>query len=250
MEAVARLPWWMGLLMALASYGVLRVVGSELRGTPSVAIVSIAQLAVPLMCVFSALTSFLLDMKRRGLHSLARKHGRRALVDMTWREFEMLTHELFRLRGYDVFASRPGPDGGVDLELRKAERRTLVQCKRWLERDVDVRVARELAGVVATEHADGGVLVSSGSFTPEAREFAKRARLELIDGEALVKLAGFASQRFDSLPRATGSKSPACPDCGADMRLRTARRGRSVGSQFYGCSKYPGCRGTRPFTDG
>lgn len=33
-----------------------------------------------------------------------------------------------------------------------------------------------------------------------------------------------------------------CPKCGADMVLRTARRGAKAGSQFWGCSNYPRCR--------
>jgi restriction system protein len=36
--------------------------------------------------------------------------------------------------------------------------------------------------------------------------------------------------------------SPACPRCGAAMVLRTSRKD---GSQFWGCPKYPACRGTR-----
>lgn len=50
-------------------------------------------------------------------------------------------------------------------------------------------------------------------------------------------------------PTATGSsRSPvsnSCPVCGASMVRRTARKGRRAGSQFWGCSKYPSCKGTR-----
>lgn len=38
---------------------------------------------------------------------------------------------------------------------------------------------------------------------------------------------------------------PACPLCGGLMVLRTARRGQNAGAQFWGCSAYPDCRGTR-----
>lgn len=38
--------------------------------------------------------------------------------------------------------------------------------------------------------------------------------------------------------------SPACPQCGAAMRLRTGKRG-----QFWGCSRYPQCKGTRNVED-
>ena len=38
--------------------------------------------------------------------------------------------------------------------------------------------------------------------------------------------------------------SKACPICGAEMVVRENRR---TGSLFYGCPKYPGCRGSAPF---
>lgn len=37
---------------------------------------------------------------------------------------------------------------------------------------------------------------------------------------------------------------PSCPECGKMMALRTARTGRNAGSQFWGCTAYPECRGT------
>lgn len=43
----------------------------------------------------------------------------------------------------------------------------------------------------------------------------------------------------------TGSSIPSCPVCGSGMRLRTARRGKRAGRQFWGCSRYPTCQGTR-----
>lgn len=35
----------------------------------------------------------------------------------------------------------------------------------------------------------------------------------------------------------------ACPKCGSDMVLREAKRGENKGQQFWGCSKFPSCRG-------
>lgn len=40
------------------------------------------------------------------------------------------------------------------------------------------------------------------------------------------------------------SVTPKCPRCGASMVRRTARRGRNAGGQFWGCSRYPRCKGT------
>jgi restriction system protein len=39
---------------------------------------------------------------------------------------------------------------------------------------------------------------------------------------------------------------PTCPTCGKPMLQRTARKGERAGSQFWGCSGYPQCKGPRP----
>jgi four helix bundle suffix protein len=41
-------------------------------------------------------------------------------------------------------------------------------------------------------------------------------------------------------------KLPVCPLCGKLMALRTAHQGLHAGSQFWGCTGYPQCKGTRP----
>jgi hypothetical protein len=40
--------------------------------------------------------------------------------------------------------------------------------------------------------------------------------------------------------------TPSCPHCGVRMVRRVARRGRRRGRPFWGCTRYPACRGTRP----
>jgi hypothetical protein len=37
--------------------------------------------------------------------------------------------------------------------------------------------------------------------------------------------------------------APFCPRCGSGMELRTARRGRHAGNQFWGCESFPKCKG-------
>lgn len=39
------------------------------------------------------------------------------------------------------------------------------------------------------------------------------------------------------------TKEPFCPKCGSEMVLRTARKGKYAGKNFWGCSKYPNCNG-------
>ncbi|HTJ55277.1 MAG TPA: topoisomerase DNA-binding C4 zinc finger domain-containing protein [Nitrosospira sp.] len=41
------------------------------------------------------------------------------------------------------------------------------------------------------------------------------------------------------------ANSPSCPRCGSPMQRWTTRRGYRGGTQFWGCSRYPICHGTR-----
>ena len=49
-----------------------------------------------------------------------------------------------------------------------------------------------------------------------------------------------------SAPSASVPAPPPCPVCGGLMALRTAKQGPRAGAQFWGCAKYPACKGTKP----
>jgi four helix bundle suffix protein len=46
-----------------------------------------------------------------------------------------------------------------------------------------------------------------------------------------------------------GPSAPDCPVCAKPMSLRTAKKGKNAGTQFWGCSAYPGCKGIRNLDD-
>jgi restriction system protein len=172
---------------------------------------------------------------------------------LTWSQFERLMAEFYRRKGA-VVTPRGGPmaDGGVDLNLTYSTgERLIVQCKHWKNRHVGVKPLRELWGVMGDEKANGAIFVTSGSFSADAFAFARGKRLELIDGPKLrglladVKLTQAVASAAEHVPNLT---SPLCPRCESPMVLRIARRGSNTGAQFWGCSKYPNCQGTRPTT--
>jgi len=175
-----------------------------------------------------------------------------ALHGMSWREFEMLVSEAFRLQGYGVQEQGGAQaDGGVDLVARKGTETFLVQCKQWKALRVGVDVVRQLYGVMAAQGAAGGFVVSSGRFTDDAIAFAAGRNLRLIDGPKLFGLLQQARVSLAMRANAAGASSPApaaapsCPVCNAAMVRRTARKGTNAGSEFWGCSTFPKCRGTR-----
>jgi restriction system protein len=66
---------------------------------------------------------------------------------------------------------------------------TLVQCKHWKIRKVGVKIARELYDLVASEKADGGILITSGQYTQDAHAFAEKLPL-VNDGPKVQRPAG------------------------------------------------------------
>jgi restriction system protein len=51
--------------------------------------------------------------------------------------------------------------------------------------------------------------------------------------------------RVDIATRLQQNETPQCPECTSPMVKRTAKRGARAGNWFWGCPKYPKCRGTR-----
>lgn len=181
---------------------------------------------------------------------VAASPGQGALNDMIWRQFEVVVGEAFRRKGYSVAEKGGGgADGGVDLVLKKQGETFLVQCKQWRAIKVGVNIVRELYGVMAAKGATGGFVVTSGVFTEEACAFAKGTNIELIDGKALHALiAGVkAPPRFFRDPLSVMTTgAPFCPECQSRMVKRKTKRGANAGKMFWGCSRYPECKGTRP----
>ncbi|MEX2605794.1 MAG: restriction endonuclease [Kiritimatiellia bacterium] len=108
---------------------------------------------------------------------------------------------------------------------------------------------RELYGVVMAEQAAAGILVSTGNFTRDAESFAKGKPLSLVNGTALEQLIRNVQPetlqcQTEPEPQSVGvSQEPLCPTCSELMVRRTAKRGKNSGQEFWGCIKYPKCRG-------
>ncbi len=135
----------------------------------------------------------------------------------------------------------------MDLILGRDGKLTLVQCKRWNGAPVGVRQVRELYGVLHDRSASAAKLVATTSFTPDAVSFAKDKPIELVDSNALLRLI-HGVQTSGKIVLPTGESDHLtrdCPRCGSEMTLREAKRGLNPGQKFWGCRKFPECRGTR-----
>jgi len=251
-DMLRKLPWWVGVSAAAAFW----IAGSFLTaGMTKDAVQNalrplfkFAFNGLAILALVAAAVSAIQSLFRRKL--LNRQSGMDSLHSLSWREFEQLVGEAYRRQGYDVEETGGGgADGGVDLVLRGHGETVLVQCKQWRERQIGVEKVRELFGVVTAEGANRGILVTSGNFTNDAKSFKVGKPLTLVDGPALAQLVhDVQPARPAAKPVTSQNSTPtstACPLCGSPMALRTAKRGANSGSSFYGCTRYPACKGTR-----
>ncbi len=252
-------PFWVGPMVAVLGFLLLRFVFPAFLYVPKQPGEVLAGMSRVLAPIFGGgclaiwvAAEFKKFLVRRRFDGSSDADSLRAL---DWREFETLIGEAFRRQGYTVAATPAGADGGVDLILTRDGERTLVQCKHWKNWRVGVETIRALHGVVAADGAVGGIVVSSGQYTPAARKFAETIPIRLIDGPALQRMMAeirnadpveAAVARQDASP----DEPPPCPKCQSPMVLRTARQGPNAGSRFYGCSRFPACRTTRPLASG
>jgi restriction system protein len=264
-EITSKLPWWVGVVLAIVAYVWLHSVAvsevtvvtqsgemGELVGqTLFRSLALFGQYLLPFAFLVGAAMSAYGRYTRRALHKqVAASPDRGSLNDMSWQQFEALVGEAFRRKGYAVTETGGGgADGGIDLALKKEGENFLVQCKQWKAQKVGVTTVRELYGVMAAKGATGGFVVTSGVFTDEARAFAVGRNIELMDGKALhalIRGVSVPNKPAPVLKVVAAASEPVCPVCQSPMVKRTAKRGANSGNAFWGCSKYPACKGTRP----
>lgn len=110
---------------------------------------------------------------------------------MSGYEFEQLIVCLLKKMGFLVEQTSLSGDGGIDIIAYNREPiykgKYLIQCKNW-ENPVGQREVRDLYGVVMSEQANKGILITTSYFTEQAVQFAENKNIELIDYDVLINL--------------------------------------------------------------
>ena len=117
------------------------------------------------------------------------------LLSLSAAGFERLSQRLLREAGFtQVVVTGQSGDGGIDgfgiLQVNPlVSFKVLFQCKRYAKSVVPSQV-RDFRGAMSGR-ADKGIIITTGTFTAEARREATRdgaPPIELIDGEKLVDM--------------------------------------------------------------
>jgi restriction system protein len=170
-----RSPWWTSIGIAVAIGLVARIVlPARLEG----------------MAPFMGLPFIVIGLlaARRQLQAPSAARVARTLQAagaMAAGDFVNAVEQAYR-RDRHAVTRLPGPD--ADLEVFKAGRMTVVSCKRWKAARVGVEPLRELQAVQTTREAHGAVYIALGELTDNARAFAAREGIQVLQGADLAML--------------------------------------------------------------
>jgi restriction system protein len=168
------------------------------------------------------------------------------LKRLEWRRFEELCAAYFEALGFRADLAGAGADVAINLYKQGSKSASIVvQCQPWTAHHVGIKPVRELRGAMTSGNVGEGVLVTSGKFTKEARDFAGKEGVSLIDGSDLAaKLAALVPEKALALYRLATQgdfQTPTCPSCAIKM---ISRKSTAHGRPYWGCRNYPACKHT------
>jgi restriction endonuclease Mrr len=115
------------------------------------------------------------------------------ILSLSGRDFEQLIVGLLSRMGFKAELTAPTGDGGVDvvatLDKPITGGRYLIQCKRYgSDNTIGAPAVRDFYGAVTADRAVKGIFITTSDFTVQARQFAEKAGVELVNLAGLKKL--------------------------------------------------------------
>ena len=181
----SRIAIWQGLWILL----VLSWVGARLFPMEGVSLIPEPWNSIIFwFAVLLSFTYFVREYLRRSPRKSVLNIEFNPMTDISPEQFEYYVGEIFRLRGHKVQMTGNQGDHGVDLivHLENGEK-WVAQCKQW-KGSVGEPAVRDLYGAMHHAGADRASLITTGTFTTQARIWAKGKSIELIDGDRLAKI--------------------------------------------------------------
>jgi restriction system protein len=108
-----------------------------------------------------------------------------AVHAMSWPEFSRAIEDAYQRQGYRVSTLNKG---AASFEISKDGRTALVHCKRWKVARTGVEPLSELHASKEAHNAHDCIYVAAGDISANARTFAAKHAITLVDAPELAKL--------------------------------------------------------------
>ena len=170
-----RSPWW----ISVAIGGALGVIAVAFLPAEYRAVGAIAGLPFFGIGGIAAWRQWQAPSAARIQNTLAAVHA------MSWPEFSRAIEDAYQRQGYRVSTVAKG---AASFEISKDGRTALVHCKRWKVARTGVEPLSELHASKDARNAHECIYVAAGEISANARTFAAKHAIRLVDAPELAKL--------------------------------------------------------------
>lgn len=150
--------------------------------------------------------------------------------ELPWEKTSAQAREI-----YDIHISPPEREDGARRDIRRDA------CARILNERA--KFAKWLDSEDSSVRANTLLILIARICNMLNRQLENREEAFREQGGFRENLTRIRLEERDAAQADEGA--PQCPKCGAPMRKMVAKRGRNSGRQFWSCTKYPDCTGTR-----
>lgn len=181
------------------------------------------------------------------LPAVPRNWSIRLLSEIEWKKFEELCLGYFSLK--DVYAELipKGTNGYIELRLDGAAKVNAIVKHKTSIKDIGVKDIKALLTLMAQLGVSKGFYMTPGSFSDEAKAFAKENKVTLISGGMLLtmlkRLRNSQQKRLLNVATEGDYRTPTCPSCNVKM---ISRHGPHQDKYYWGCIYKPRCKHIRP----
>lgn len=145
-----------------------------------------------------------LKLDRQTKEKFSRIRRLAQLKNMDPIEFEHFVGYHYQQQGYQVSTTVTSGDEGVDLFLRKGTKTAVVQVKRY-SGTVGQPTVRDLYGAMIHNQANEAMLVTTGTISHPAEQWAQDKPIQLIDGHEIMSWARRQRGQQTTSPRSSGT---------------------------------------------
>lgn len=114
------------------------------------------------------------------------------LVELEPRAFEKFVRDLWSLQGWDTEVTAHSGDKGIDVVATQSfpyEKKALIQAKKnSIDNNIGGPTMQKYASLKQRDNVDEAIIVTTGRFTPQAKEIGKDFNLKIVSGPTLAQL--------------------------------------------------------------
>jgi hypothetical protein len=171
----------------------------------------------------------------------------RLIQEMEWKRFERLCLWYFLDKDVKATLVEKGTNGYIKLRLDHAKEVNAIVKHKTALKDIGVKDIKSLLVLMAKMRVNRGFYMAAGSFSAEAKVFAKENNVTLISGGMLLtmlkRLKPMAQMRLLEMATEGDYKTPTCPACNIKM---VSLHGPHQDKYYWGCANKPKCKHIRP----